>query len=156
MSKKFICEVCSLAFNQSSSLQTHINGLHLNQKNAYCEICNKGVFCNGDLKTQMLTHFKEGWRYTCEFCSKKFRMLTHLKDHRNMHMTVVRFQCDYCSKSYNVHSNKIRHMRKSCKSIRNRKQKIKLKKSCNSVANIQIQKKKSTIIPVEKSELFYY
>ena len=52
-------------------------------------------------------------RFKCEYCSKIFKDINHLRDHRNTHTGERPHVCKYCGKTFASRGNKYAHLRQA-------------------------------------------
>lgn len=103
----FICQV------ETSSLRRHVNKMHIDVKNFYCDSCDFSSFFKSDLQMHMKTHsvktsrktyFKEPHEFYCEACGLKFFKKFHLNAHvKAKHTEKVRSHiCNVCGKGEDI------------------------------------------------------
>ncbi len=94
-----ICNLCSKAFNQKSTLTRHIRIVHEKLKPYSCNECEK-TFSTKDiiylhtLKEHPLSNPKP---FSCDICIQSFYDKKALRRHKNKHKKSV-FECDICHK----------------------------------------------------------
>ena len=97
-SKKFICNICNVAFVLESSLTSHSN-VHKSIKRFECDIFSKRFQMPRELKTHLKFHYNiRDWK--CKHCDKSFTQSGHLRNHvKSVHEKDRKFQCDSCNKA---------------------------------------------------------
>uniref|UniRef100_A0A1I8NXR4 Uncharacterized protein n=1 Tax=Stomoxys calcitrans TaxID=35570 RepID=A0A1I8NXR4_STOCA len=114
ISNEFICgiENCDKVFSTKYLLKRHKRNQHfvgvqvLANKKKYpprhfvCEICGRVVSSRAALLEHGFVHVdKSLWPYACdeEGCTRRFRILSHLKIHKNRHAGIRNYVCPYCN-----------------------------------------------------------
>ncbi|KAL4705078.1 hypothetical protein ACJJTC_002726 [Scirpophaga incertulas] len=120
--KKFICDECGSKFLTKSSLQEHIDYIHLMKKKHECSRCNK-TFKNGSAlkKHENFVHKKirPPRNKICDHCGRGFTTLTILQSHVRTHTGERPLQCRHCPATF-AHSaalythNKLLHNAGRC------------------------------------------
>ena len=49
-------------------------------------------------------------KYSCEFCSKKFRAPSYLREHERIHTREKPYSCEICEKTFRTKSNLRAHI----------------------------------------------
>ena len=103
------CSFCELSF-VPSSLQKHIEAIHLKIKKYKCEICEKSFTQSQTLKnhikskhpSQFSKIYKEDITYfECDHCSSFFLQKSVLNIHiETVHKNARNYHCKYCSKTF--------------------------------------------------------
>lgn len=106
--KLFRCEYCRKAFNQRSTLNTHIR-IHTNERPFICEYCKKAFCQSSSLIKHVRIHTNEK-PYSCEHCEKAFSSSSALKQHTQVHTNIRIHSCEYCKKAYRKSSDLRRHL----------------------------------------------
>ena len=103
------CLICSKTFQNSWSLNHHVQIVHLKIKPYCCTVCNKKFGENGTLKRHMLTHTDEK-SFSCNFCPRSFRFRSALIRHKRTHTNEKPFCCTLCNKKCTAASNLREHI----------------------------------------------
>ena len=81
----FACNHCSIKFPRKSTLNGHINTVHLKIKQNSCGVCSKTFSTSRDLKRHNdMVHLKIK-PFSCNQCEMKFTLKQHLKRHMLSH-----------------------------------------------------------------------
>ncbi|XP_062444488.1 transcription factor E4F1 isoform X2 [Rhea pennata] len=107
--KSYICPHCSEAFNEATSLETHIKG-HLDYKPFKCEECGKEFTKGYLLKKHQEVHVNER-RFRCGECGKLYKTIAHVKGHRRVHSDERPYSCPKCGKRYKTKNAQQVHFR---------------------------------------------
>lgn len=98
------CHICQKSFLSTILLKIHLKKVH-EHSNAHCDYCSK-VFKNKDsLKCHIFNHLK----MPCTICGKqynKFRISAHYREHREGN----KFECDFCGKRFKLKHHVTQHM----------------------------------------------
>ena len=100
--KKVTCDDCGHSFFGKSSLQRHINAVHLKLKPFKCRTCKKRFSTKGNLKKHVnLVHLKKASKVTCDECEHSCYYKLTLERHSNaVHLKLKPFQCRKCKKRF--------------------------------------------------------
>lgn len=80
-------------------LSTHMNVAHLRQGQKYiCEICSKKFACRSNLNYHMTTHQPKIRRVQCDTCGKWLKNELCLRKHMVQHSS-IRYNCSICTYS---------------------------------------------------------
>uniref|UniRef100_A0A663LPR1 Transcription factor E4F1 n=1 Tax=Athene cunicularia TaxID=194338 RepID=A0A663LPR1_ATHCN len=104
----YICPHCNEAFNEATSLETHIKG-HLG-KPFKCEECGKEFTKGYLLKKHQEVHVNER-RFRCGECGKLYKTIAHVKGHRRVHSDERPYSCPKCGKRYKTKNAQQVHFR---------------------------------------------
>ena len=104
--RPYVCSLCGKAFNQSSTLTTHMKihltvyqRLHTDECAYVCSICNK-LFTRSDaLARHILTHSDET-PHVCTTCGKGFKQKGILNNHLRVHSDNRPYSCSVCNKLF--------------------------------------------------------
>ena len=110
---KHTCDQCGETFAWKSSLNRHREKVHLKaEESEYsCDFCSKKYKVQSILKDHVKRdHFDER-KHQCDMCSKAFYKLNDLNYHRRLHLSIKPYQCPECSKSFSHLSHLHRHKR---------------------------------------------
>ncbi|KAK0094497.1 hypothetical protein PV326_010719 [Microctonus aethiopoides] len=93
------CEYCGKVFPFRTRLLSHIGSVHLkNRRNYRCRFCynlySSLSVLNEHIKTRHAT------TYTCEICSKTFKVVSKYKAHVLQHSNPKPFVCNVCNNRY--------------------------------------------------------
>ena len=93
------CEYCGKIFPFRTRLLSHIGSVHLkNRRNFRCRFCynlySSLAVLNDHIKTRHAT------TYTCEICSKTFKVASKYKAHVLQHSNPKPFVCNVCNNRY--------------------------------------------------------
>ena len=79
--KKYTCDICGSEYKSNVSLQSHINTIHLGQRN-----------------------------FPCDVCGKLFSRASVLRTHKKIHDGIKQFNCLYCNSAYGEKRNLMNHI----------------------------------------------
>lgn len=109
---------CTICETETSSLKRHVNKMHMEVKNFFCDSCDFSSFFKQDLQNHMKSHltkrkyFKESNEFYCENCGLKFNKKFHLNAHvKAKHTEKVRNHvCGVCGKGFYSSENLKKHV----------------------------------------------
>jgi Zn finger protein HypA/HybF involved in hydrogenase expression len=103
---KFNCEHCDKTYGRKDTLKTHINTVHLKQKNYKCDHCDKTFGEKGNLNVHINTIHLKQQNFKCEHCDKTFGRKGDLNIHINtIHLKQKNYKCDHCNESFGQNSH---------------------------------------------------
>ncbi|XP_054722930.1 zinc finger protein 271-like [Uloborus diversus] len=108
--KVYVCDYCSTAFSQSSTLMAHMRKAHTGEKSHLVDDSSKATSAGLDLKNCMRVDTGEK-RYACDSCSMAFNHPSGLIAHMRVHGGEKQYSCEYCSSSFSAASDLKRHKR---------------------------------------------
>uniref|UniRef100_A0A3B3ULH2 Zinc finger protein 436-like n=1 Tax=Poecilia latipinna TaxID=48699 RepID=A0A3B3ULH2_9TELE len=112
------CSVCLRGFQRAGYLRQHHLRVHLRaaagEASFPCTVCGKAFRFRSLLASHALVH-SDVRPFACDFCSRSFRRLSHLKRHRQaVHADGARppqsFVCHICGKDKKCRSQLARHV----------------------------------------------
>jgi hypothetical protein len=85
--KPFQCDICGRSFNQSSSMKSHKQSVHSNDKPFICteQNCTKSFSNIANLRVHQKSHLPNK-EFTCKHCERTFKYVNSLKSHEKMHV----------------------------------------------------------------------
>lgn len=98
--KVLMCDKCNRCFSSPTSLKTHKEMEHRDDKDCpeVCKVCGEKYPSKLCLKRHLLTHVKA---YPCSYCQRKFTSKSYVDTHINMvHTKENSFVCSACSKEF--------------------------------------------------------
>ena len=115
---RLVCELCpGKAFCNKRKLKVHVTRVHGPQKPKWvCPECGVQVQnTSNSIKLHKMVH-DNIFPFQCEYCDKKFRTKTVLRNHLNQHTGAVSFPCKFCSKSFSSKGGLWQHLKRTaCK-----------------------------------------
>lgn len=136
----FVCQHCSTAFIQFSSLKVHTASCHRETSQAVssessrlgcrfvnrddqndevtadktsqhvCDICGKAFTSASGMRRHTMIHTGDR-PFVCEVCGKAFTQISDLRKHKIVHIGDKPFTCDVCRKAFARFSDLKRHKR---------------------------------------------
>jgi KRAB domain-containing zinc finger protein len=80
-------------------MDRHIKGVHIGEKNVFCEICPKTFLTQEQLKQHIVIHTGEK-NFHCDICPKSFAHSSTLDKHKHMHTGEKPWACDVCGLTF--------------------------------------------------------
>ena len=108
LERKYICQVCSKAFDRNTSLTRHML-THTREKPFKCQLCEKAFSQNAHLKRHILIHIGQK-SYQCNKCGKMFIEKGGLARHEATHSTEKPWVCNQCGKAFVLNEYLQRHL----------------------------------------------
>ena len=116
--ENLICELCpGKTFCNKRKLQVHVTRVHGPRKPKWvCPECGVQVQnSSNSIKLHKMVH-DNSFPFQCEYCDKKFRTKTVLRNHLNQHTGAFSFPCQFCSKSFSSKGGLWQHLKRTaCK-----------------------------------------
>ena len=110
----FCCEYCVKQFNNLSTMNVHINNVHLKIKKFPCTHCDKAFQANNRLREHLKMEHSDGIKkFQCDDCGKCYLTSDKLKFHKKHMHGPKNFKCDNCSKYYVSQGDLNAHMKLS-------------------------------------------
>ncbi|XP_066993964.2 zinc finger protein 62 homolog isoform X2 [Anabrus simplex] len=98
--KSYICDECGREFVRRRGLARH-KLTHTGEKRHKCPICSKAFARLDQLKlAHMPTHDISQQQFSCEICTKTFRVKSKLKQHMILHSDQKDYHCPTCCKRF--------------------------------------------------------
>lgn len=100
LTTSYACDQCPFKTRRTQELERHCRLIHLQEKNFFCSVCNKGFA----LRWQLIDHervHREERMFTCTEagCFKSFKTPSNLRQHRELHRG-AKYVCHICGQSY--------------------------------------------------------
>ena len=99
------CNLCSIKIRKCNlkNHKLHIHGVNLDNvpvivPKVSCDICGFVSKHAKDLKKHKATVHDKEFKFTCNFCGKKFHNRGNLNQHEVIHTGISPYQCDICGK----------------------------------------------------------
>ncbi|XP_063632022.1 zinc finger protein OZF-like isoform X7 [Cydia splendana] len=96
---EFKCETCPKTFRLRNHLVSHVQRVHLKERNKVCMVCGDKFYNNNLLKLHMVRHSDEK-PFECEICNKKFTRKKGLDIHVRTHTGDKRCVCQMCGAAF--------------------------------------------------------
>jgi len=103
------CQICDKVMKSNSNLRRHML-THTGEKPHHCNVCQKRFARSNDLTVHMRVHTGEK-PYLCTVCQKKFVTASHLKEHVRTHTGERPYQCNVCQRRFVQISSLTHHIR---------------------------------------------
>ncbi|XP_063391148.1 zinc finger protein OZF-like, partial [Cydia fagiglandana] len=107
---EFKCETCPKTFRLRNHLVSHVQRVHLKERNKVCMVCGDKFYNNNLLKLHMVRHSDEK-PFECEICNKKFTRKKGLDIHVRTHTGDKRCVCQMCGAAFVQTSSLKLHLR---------------------------------------------
>ena len=98
------CEYCD--YSTKNSLKKHVNSVHLNIKPVQCEVCDKKLRSNIQLKL----HIRSVHQKKTEQCDICFKYVRSLRQHKKCQHKKA--NCKYCDKQFDKYNAMDRNIKK--------------------------------------------
>lgn len=105
------CDICEYKSCNKSSLEAHVNRVHLQIKPFTCEICQKSFYKKVHLKEHLRTHDKIKDK-TCDVCGDNFVNERTLKEHLRLHLGHKPYLCEICNIGFITSGRRFEHMKR--------------------------------------------
>ncbi|KAK2156053.1 hypothetical protein LSH36_223g04040 [Paralvinella palmiformis] len=126
---RYFCSHCQKGFYNWPSLQGHLVS-HTGKKEFKCQICGKEYRYKTDYissltcavcgtsfpsEHQLIFHpcprLQGSYRYSCQFCGKRFNSTGNLRGHLAVHTGQKEFRCHVCDKEFAYKSTLLKHVK---------------------------------------------
>ncbi|KOB68944.1 putative KRAB box and zinc finger C2H2 type domain containing protein [Operophtera brumata] len=111
----FECMDCPKTFKAHEKYKQHLN-IHKKENGdndaVKCDICSASFRSTNSLAAHKRKHVPKGRVLSCQYCSKVFKKMSHLKRHEGSHDVNRTYKCSLCPKSYHLESRLSEHMHK--------------------------------------------
>ncbi|XP_018565949.1 zinc finger protein 585A-like [Anoplophora glabripennis] len=106
-----ICSFCGKSFITKNDLTAH-ESIHFNRRNYKCNKCEKAFKTNTNLRTHhLIVHTDPSlWKYTCQYCNKRFPQKSNHDQHLRRHIGEKNFICPLCKKPFASKSEMQEHV----------------------------------------------
>lgn len=111
----FMCGECNKFYANPASLKKHVDKTH--GRKIPCQHCGK-LFAQLSIKQHMKTHSEPQFVCTFENCDKRFRILSALNSHLEMHQKTIPVQCPECDATFPTNRHLLRHQKRQHSSFR--------------------------------------
>lgn len=108
---KYICDICSKMYARKNGIRSHLKVDHGFGKVLSCNWCSKKFDVISRLKMHVVKHTKER-TFFCEHCGGKFVTKAALVYHTRLHTGERPFPCDLCPESFLSASRRMEHKRR--------------------------------------------
>ncbi|KAI8435501.1 hypothetical protein MSG28_003798 [Choristoneura fumiferana] len=110
LDSSFPCDRCPASFITLRRLNRHSLLTHSQKQDIKCNICQKKLKSNRNLRLHQLTHTGEK-PFTCKQCGKRFTQNGSLQMHMKIHLGLKEHVCEYCNKAFTEYKNMKNHER---------------------------------------------
>lgn len=109
---KYACDDCGESFVDKVKFEIHAASKHQRvQRTFKCQLCTKNFTSADYLKRHQVTH-KDEFKYSCKICNQKFKWLTSLQTHTQIHtQNKALMQCKECVKKFYNQRTLDRHIK---------------------------------------------
>lgn len=107
----YTCNECKYISFNKSSLEAHINKVHLRVRPHVCPVCLKGFFKKSNLTDHIHIHEKVKTE-TCEVCGDSFSCKKSLMWHLRLHNKETPYECHICSKKFVTSGRRHEHVKR--------------------------------------------
>jgi len=105
ISDGFACDKCPFRTKRAQELERHRKLVHLQEKNFFCPVCEKGYALKWQLNDHARIHGEERNFLCSELgCGKAFRTPSNLRQHQELHRG-SKYVCDICGQAYRSELN---------------------------------------------------
>lgn len=97
------CTICGKIVHHKA-LFAHINQVHYQKKNYFCDLCGKGFYNKAQMRLHAIRHIPLKFRdkkFKCDFCTKTFMCMDYVRIHIKQTHKGRQFTCQ-CGKSFNT------------------------------------------------------
>ncbi|CAH0389175.1 unnamed protein product [Bemisia tabaci] len=110
--RPFVCNLCPAQYKENSKLRRHIRNIHDIRRVPFsCKQCSASFSEQAKLRSHVLQAHTIRLSYTCDHCSKCFRIKSDLSKHIISHMDVRPFVCKLCPAQFKRNYTLLRHIR---------------------------------------------
>ncbi|XP_034488097.1 zinc finger protein weckle-like [Drosophila innubila] len=99
MDKNMYCELCKKTLSSLSYMRKHIKSVHSTDNPHACDVCSKHFRTIAHLNNHRVVH-SEDWKIKCDVCGAPFSNSKNLKRHLVSHLKLRPYVCNYCDKSF--------------------------------------------------------
>lgn len=89
------CCICEKVYSNRRNVKKHIETIHYQATEIFCDLCPKIYFSKKDISNHMRTVHSEK-RFICDFCDYQSSLKCHFERHKLQHTAKVK--CKICKK----------------------------------------------------------